>query len=144
MQGMSDVITYHCSLHNVHRSYAVFVMILRLRQVCSHPALMQNNGSAYVNPNEELSIVNQHAERRRAGEVVGPQFVKDVREKCLQIALKRANHGTDVRSWFLIMICSLKLLSGCYRRSERRRFRLSHLYGSVRGSNCHRVRARLL
>ena len=72
-------------------------MILRLRQICSHPALAQERASAYFDFDEEPEEVDRAVELRRAIDTVGLQYVKDLQRKYLRIALERAALGAEVR-----------------------------------------------
>lgn len=74
-------------LNKRHRQ--VLVLLLRLRQVCSHPSLIQENGLAYIRPGEEADRSNRNAELLRAVETIGSGFVERVREKYRQIAMER-------------------------------------------------------
>lgn len=69
---------------------AVLVMILRLRQLCSHPALIQE-GNAKAGRK-----INTHAELRRAVRAVGAQFVTEIRTKYLTNAVERGARGFEV------------------------------------------------
>ncbi|CAA7263247.1 unnamed protein product [Cyclocybe aegerita] len=76
-------------LKNYHQ---VLVLLLRLRQVCSHPSLIQEGGQAFVAPGEagEESVHAEPAtELTRACSSVGPDFVKRMKEKFKQEALDR-------------------------------------------------------
>ncbi|KAJ3514867.1 hypothetical protein NLJ89_g2121 [Agrocybe chaxingu] len=76
-------------LKNYHQ---VLVLLLRLRQVCSHPSLIQEDGRAFVGPGEagEESVHAEPAtELTRARNFVGPDFVKRMKDKFKQEALER-------------------------------------------------------
>lgn len=67
----------------------MLVLLLRLRQVCSHPSLIQENALAYIRPGEEAVTSNRNAELLRAVEIAGSGFVERVRDKFREIALSR-------------------------------------------------------
>ncbi|KAL0958396.1 hypothetical protein HGRIS_000537 [Hohenbuehelia grisea] len=74
-------------LKNYHQ---VLVLLLRLRQICSHPSLIQEDGSAFVHPDE---LDNDKAEVRqelsRARYLVSIEFVAKVKTQFKEAALKR-------------------------------------------------------
>ncbi|EPQ53423.1 hypothetical protein GLOTRDRAFT_139677 [Gloeophyllum trabeum ATCC 11539] len=76
-------------LKNYHQ---VLVMLLRLRQICSHPALIYEEGEAYSDPgDEDDSTVRPEAktELARAAQLISPDFVARMRFKFKQAALHR-------------------------------------------------------
>lgn len=75
----------------------MLVLLLRLRQVCSHPSLIQENGLAYVRPGEEADTSDRNAELLRAAQLVGGAFVERERTKRKEIALARVAAEKKVR-----------------------------------------------
>ncbi|PPQ82538.1 hypothetical protein CVT25_007147 [Psilocybe cyanescens] len=73
-------------LKNYHQ---VLVLLLRLRQVCSHPSLIQEDGVAFVNPDEADVKPEFSTELTRARRLVSPEFVAKMKERFLQDALAR-------------------------------------------------------
>ncbi|KAJ7149019.1 P-loop containing nucleoside triphosphate hydrolase protein [Mycena crocata] len=74
----------------VLKNYAsVLVLLLRLRQLCSHPALIQENGSHFLAPDEMDEPEEHRDELGRARAVMGPEFVKKMKEKFKESALAR-------------------------------------------------------
>ncbi|KAJ6631188.1 SNF2 family N-terminal domain-containing protein [Mycena sp. CBHHK59/15] len=74
----------------VLKNYAsVLVLLLRLRQLCSHPSLIQENGVSFLAPDEVDDPEEHHDELSRARAVMSPEFVRKMREKFKEIALKR-------------------------------------------------------
>ncbi|KAJ3999884.1 SNF2 superfamily protein [Lentinula boryana] len=71
-------------LKNYHH---VLVLLLRLRQCCSHPALIQEDGTPFVESDE----VGDDAGRilKRARELVSAEFVNKMRAKFREAALER-------------------------------------------------------
>lgn len=82
----------------VLKNYAsVLVMLLRLRQICSHPALIQENGSYFLAPDEVDDPEEYRDELSRARSVMSPEFVKTMREKFKDAALRRMEAEKEVR-----------------------------------------------
>ncbi|KAJ3796224.1 SNF2 family N-terminal domain-containing protein [Lentinula aff. detonsa] len=71
-------------LKNYHH---VLVLLLRLRQCCSHPALIQEDGAPFVDPDE----VDDDPGRilKRARELVSAEFVYKMKAKFREAALER-------------------------------------------------------
>jgi SNF2 family DNA or RNA helicase len=70
---------------------AVLVLLLRLRQICSHPALIQEGETALVTPDEmDESIATEiRDELSRARNLVGSEFVAKMKFKLKETALRR-------------------------------------------------------
>jgi SNF2 family DNA or RNA helicase len=70
----------------------VLVLLLRLRQICSHPSLIQEDGVAFIGP-DEVEDDNVKPELRgelaRARQLVSPDFVKKMKDELKQVALRR-------------------------------------------------------
>jgi SNF2 family DNA or RNA helicase len=69
----------------------VLVLLLRLRQICGHPSLIQEDGVSYIAP-DELDDDKQpevREELSRARQLVSPEFVTKIRETLKQKALLR-------------------------------------------------------
>lgn len=70
------------------------VLLLRLRQICSHPSLIQENGNAFVTA-EELEEHSKDAEGSthpdliRARRTLGPEFVAKMKARFKETVLKR-------------------------------------------------------
>lgn len=64
---------------------------MRLRQICSHPALIQEGSAALIRPDEadEFSTPEARGELSRARELVGPAFVDKMKQKLMEITLRR-------------------------------------------------------
>ncbi|KAJ6590535.1 SNF2 superfamily protein [Mycena vulgaris] len=74
----------------VLKNYAsVLVMLLRLRQLCSHPALIQENGSYFLAPDEADDAEEYRDELSRARAIMSPEFVTKMKEKFKDTALRR-------------------------------------------------------
>ncbi|KAK1219704.1 hypothetical protein PQX77_017565 [Marasmius sp. AFHP31] len=69
----------------------VLVLLLRLRQICSHPCLIQEQGGAFVMPDEVESETRPEVRRElaRARDLVSPAFVVKMKERFKDEALKR-------------------------------------------------------
>ena len=68
----------------------VLVMLLRLRQICSHASLIQEKGVYFVPANElNQSPTDAFAELSRARQLVSPEFVAKMRDQFKEAALKR-------------------------------------------------------
>lgn len=82
-----------------YRNYAqVLVLLLRLRQICSHPSLIQEEGVAFIAPDEvyEDSTPVHRDELIRARMQMGPEFVSKLRQKFKESALKRIQDEKEV------------------------------------------------
>ncbi|KAJ7484700.1 SNF2 superfamily protein [Mycena latifolia] len=74
----------------VLKNYAsVLVMLLRLRQLCSHPALIQENGTYFLAADEAADAEEYRDELSRARAVMSPEFVTKMKEKFKDATLKR-------------------------------------------------------
>ncbi|EIN08787.1 P-loop containing nucleoside triphosphate hydrolase protein [Punctularia strigosozonata HHB-11173 SS5] len=72
----------------VLKNYAhVLVMLLRLRQVCSHPCLIAETSPAYVSSDNATSHLS--AELARATTIMGANFVSRIQFKLKEAALRR-------------------------------------------------------
>ncbi|KIJ39030.1 hypothetical protein M422DRAFT_175767 [Sphaerobolus stellatus SS14] len=67
----------------------VFVLLLRLRQICSHPCLIQEGGDAFVRPGDNNMNQEDQNEIHRAVTLVGQQWVDDMRQKMKDLARER-------------------------------------------------------
>lgn len=69
----------------------VLVLLLRLRQICSHPALIQENGVALagVEDLDETLSPATRGELNRAAALVGPEFVAKMKFKLKELTLRR-------------------------------------------------------
>jgi SNF2 family DNA or RNA helicase len=70
---------------------AVLVLLLRLRQICSHPALIQEGEAALIAPDEmdDLIAPETRDELSRARNLVGLEFVAKMKLKLKETALRR-------------------------------------------------------
>ncbi|KAH8097049.1 SNF2 family N-terminal domain-containing protein [Cristinia sonorae] len=74
-------------LKNYHQ---VLVMLLRLRQICSHPSLIQEDGVAFVGPDEAADGPHdKHSELTRAAQEVSAEFVERMKAKLKETVLER-------------------------------------------------------
>ncbi|KZV76703.1 hypothetical protein PENSPDRAFT_646154 [Peniophora sp. CONT] len=81
-------------LKNYHQ---IFVMILRLRQICSHPSLIQEGKAAAMiigDGDDDLSQDSKD-ELSRAQELLGVNFVAKIKDQRLQIAKQRIEAEKD-------------------------------------------------
>ncbi|KAI0938712.1 hypothetical protein AcV5_000330 [Taiwanofungus camphoratus] len=74
-------------LKNYHQ---VLVLLLRLRQFCSHPSLIQEEGVAFIDP---ADLDDKHYDRRyelsRAKQLVSAEFVENMKQRLKHTALQR-------------------------------------------------------
>lgn len=71
-------------------SRIVLVLLLRLRQICSHPALIQEGSKALIRPDEEeCSTLDASEDLSRARQFVGSEFVDKMKQKFMEITLRR-------------------------------------------------------
>lgn len=68
--------------------YAVLVLLLRLRQICSHPSLIQEDGVTYIDGSSQ-EAGEKHTEIVRAERLMGKDFVQCIRAKFKQVMLDR-------------------------------------------------------
>ncbi|KAF9486204.1 hypothetical protein BDN70DRAFT_822530 [Pholiota conissans] len=73
-------------LKNYHQ---VLVLLLRLRQICSHPCLIQEDGVAFVHRDDAKVRPKVATELTRASRLVSPEFVEKMKAKMKQEALNR-------------------------------------------------------
>ncbi|KAF8632872.1 hypothetical protein AX17_004720 [Amanita inopinata Kibby_2008] len=74
-------------LKNYHH---VLILLLRLRQICSHPSLIQEGGSAYFLPGEQDNEMDDWGDDlARARRLVSPEFVVKMKMKLRDAALAR-------------------------------------------------------
>lgn len=87
-------------IRNYHQ---VLVLLLRLRQLCSHPSLIQEGGTAFVGADEATDGPHdKHSELTRAAQLVSMEFVEKMKFKFKQIVLERMAAEKEVCS---IAIC---------------------------------------
>ena len=72
-------------------------MLLRLRQICVHPALIQESCDALVASNELNGERDLNAERARAARLVSTDFVSKMKAKYKEAALTRMRAEKEVR-----------------------------------------------
>ncbi|KAF8488076.1 SNF2 family N-terminal domain-containing protein [Gautieria morchelliformis] len=69
---------------------SVLVLLLRLRQLCSHPCLIQEGGDAFLLPDEDPTLKYKvQTEIDRATTLAGEQFVTALKAKLKATALER-------------------------------------------------------
>ena len=83
-------------MERLHQSFIlttdlVLVMLLRLRQVCCHPCLIQEGGAALVETSvlDEDATYDKQEELNRAAALVSVDFVEKMRKKFMEIAMER-------------------------------------------------------
>ncbi|KAG5653742.1 hypothetical protein H0H81_010999, partial [Sphagnurus paluster] len=70
----------------------VLVLLLRLRQICSHPSLIQEGAAAFISPHEVLEDDEEPYSGRelaRASHLVSPEFVTKMKAKFKASTLQR-------------------------------------------------------
>ena len=77
-----------------HLTCSVLVLLLRLRQVCAHPSLIQEEGVASI---DEHQADTKNTDLARAERVVGLEFVRRMQAKFRQIMLARIAAEKAVR-----------------------------------------------
>lgn len=66
------------------------MLLLRLRQLCSHPCLIQEGGDAFIRPEDDVTDKHKfQAELDRATTLAGEQFVSAMKAEYKAIAIKR-------------------------------------------------------
>jgi hypothetical protein len=79
------------------RNYSqVLVLLLRLRQICAHPSLIQEDGVAYMAPGETDSKPEISTELTRARRLVSPAFVAAMKAKFKASAIQRMEAEKEV------------------------------------------------
>lgn len=82
----------------VLKNYAsVLVLLLRLRQLCSHPALIQENGTYFLAPDEVDDPEEYRDELSRARAIMPAGFVNKMKDKFKEAALRRIEAEKEVR-----------------------------------------------
>lgn len=78
--------------------HQVLVLLLRLRQVCSHPCLIQEGGGAYLAPDEVDDNIKPElaTELTRARRLVSAEFVRMMQEKFKQAMQTRMQAEKEV------------------------------------------------
>lgn len=71
------------------------MLLLRLRQICSHPCLIQEHGDAIIEDNFEDKNISP--DLARAVRVMGSNFVTNMRSKMKEVALARLAAEKEVR-----------------------------------------------
>lgn len=78
----------------------MLVLLLRLRQICSHPALIQENAEAFIIQDDDCdegAPAEARTELARARELVSGDFVARMKYKRREIALKRMDAEKQVK-----------------------------------------------
>ena len=75
------------------------MLLLRLRQICCHPSLIQEGGAAFLGPGEEDDGATPElsTELTRARRLVSPEFVEEVKKRFKDAALQRMQAEKEVR-----------------------------------------------
>lgn len=73
----------------------VLVMLLRLRQICSHPALIQESDGVHLMQADD-DDKEQKDELYRASRLVGPVFVDQMKAKLLRSMAERMAKEKEV------------------------------------------------
>lgn len=71
--------------------HQVLVLLLRLRQTCSHPSLIQEDGEAYIGPDESFQDIKPElaTELTRAKRLISADFMAKLKKKIKNEALDR-------------------------------------------------------
>lgn len=77
-------------------------MLLRLRQICSHPALIQETSGAFIAADQLIDGHDLKAELARAARLVSTDFVNKLKEKYFQDALTLIQAEKEVRLLYQI------------------------------------------
>ncbi|KAF7302735.1 SNF2 superfamily protein [Mycena chlorophos] len=90
----------------VLRNYAsVLVMLLRLRQLCSHPALIQEGNNAHFLAPGETEESSEFAQvLARARKEVSKEFVTKMKTKYKELAQRRIEAEKEARSLFIVLL----------------------------------------
>lgn len=76
---------------------AVLVMLLRLRQICSHTALIYEENGVVIDDTIENATEDDRDELIRAQTLIGREFVDKIRSKLKEIVLQRMAAEKEVR-----------------------------------------------
>ncbi|KAI0089494.1 SNF2 family N-terminal domain-containing protein [Irpex rosettiformis] len=68
---------------------SVLALLFRLRQICSHPALITQDGYAFIRRGEEADDSDRNAQLMKVERVAGQQFVRKMKFKCREAAQAR-------------------------------------------------------
>lgn len=89
-------------ISQVLTSLPVLVLLLRLRQTCVHPALIQEGEDAFVDPGDDLEASHdKKTELARAARLVSPDFVEKMKEKRKTVLLERIAAEKEVSGFNL-------------------------------------------
>ena len=77
-------------------------MLLRLRQICSHTALITEEEGVIVDNDLDVSEPELRRELIRAQRTVSRDFVHHMKQKMKQLVLKRMQDEKEVRITFFI------------------------------------------
>jgi len=85
------IINKYLRAGTVLKNYShVLVLLLRLRQLCSHPCLIQEGGDAFLCPGEDTSVkYTVQTELDRATILAGKEFVNNMKTKFKEVVLQR-------------------------------------------------------
>jgi hypothetical protein len=92
-------------------------MLLRLRQICVHPALIQESCEALIASDELNGERDLNAERMRAARLVSADFVSKLRRKYKESALTRMRAEREVNKSARVALYSstdCPLVSRCH------------------------------
>jgi SNF2 family DNA or RNA helicase len=81
------------------------VLLLRLRQICSHPSLIQEDGVAFVAPDEadDNSMPELSTELTRARRLVSSEFVVAMKSKFKALAIQRMEAEKEVGTYDVLL-----------------------------------------
>jgi SNF2 family DNA or RNA helicase len=96
---------YRTDSSALYRNYSqVLVLLLRLRQICSHPSLIQEGGAAFISAEEadgDDAAPGSSRELARARQLVSPEFVTKMKAKFKAAALQRIAAEKEVSLYTL-------------------------------------------
>lgn len=80
-------------------------MLLRLRQICSHPSLIQEAGVAYIDTNDREKAAKP-SELARAERVLGTDCVQRMKTKLREVMLEQIAAEKAVRLDLFVQCCT--------------------------------------
>ena len=86
--------------HIFSRNYHQVLVLLRLRQICSHPSLIQEGGVTFVDPNEAYVNPEFATELTRACRLVSSEFVDKLKRNLRRLRLCVDAHSSRERGTF--------------------------------------------
>lgn len=94
----AHTLTSHALIPLDRNYHNVLTLLLRLRQICSHPCLIQEEASAFVAVEDvDHSRPEIASVLTKAAKLVSPEFVEEMKKKLKDVMLQRIAAEKKVR-----------------------------------------------